>query len=71
MPVTTVRKTTARKTATPAKARKSGERSGFRCGSCGEWHEELATDIGCGLQSLAVSVSLTPSPVSMINVKCP
>jgi uncharacterized protein (TIGR03437 family) len=28
-------------------------------------------DIGCGLKTLAVSVSLTPSPSSMINIKSP
>ncbi|HTH09290.1 MAG TPA: DUF2199 domain-containing protein [Acidovorax sp.] len=57
MPVTSARKTTARKTATPAKVRRSGERSGFRCGSCGEWHEELATDIGCGLPDAVFELS--------------
>lgn len=32
----------------PRVARKPAP-SGFRCAGCGEWHEELLTDVGCGL----------------------
>lgn len=52
------RKPAARKTAaTSAKPRKSSQRTGFRCGSCGEWHDELATDIGCGLPDAVFELS--------------
>ncbi|WP_119966529.1 DUF2199 domain-containing protein [Simplicispira lacusdiani] len=29
--------------------RKKTARKGFRCACCGEWHDELLTDIACGL----------------------
>lgn len=32
-----------------AKPRTTPERSGFRCAQCGQWHDELLTDIACGL----------------------
>jgi uncharacterized protein (TIGR03437 family) len=31
----------------------------------------VTPDVACGLQTLAVVVSATPSPASMINIKCP
>lgn len=32
-----------------SKARKTPARKGYRCACCGEWHDELLTDIACGL----------------------
>ncbi|RZJ62542.1 MAG: DUF2199 domain-containing protein [Acidovorax sp.] len=57
MPATTARKTSTRKTTPSAKPRKPAKRPGFRCGSCGEWHDELATDIGCGLPDAVFELS--------------
>ena len=32
-----------------SQTRKTSARPGYRCTHCGEWHDELLTDIGCGL----------------------
>jgi hypothetical protein len=32
-----------------SKTRKKTARKGYRCTHCGDWHDELLTDIGCGL----------------------
>mgnify|MGYP006146022345 CR=1 FL=1 len=32
-----------------AKPRTTPERSGFQCAHCGQWHDELLTDVACGL----------------------
>lgn len=36
---------------------KTRKKPGFRCASCGEWHDELLTDIACGLPDEVFALS--------------